>query len=52
MLKIHVAIVEAFKEKRDEIQHMTKIGGKTSLGSNYFILLNFIPSFAFDALLC
>jgi hypothetical protein len=26
------------KERQDEIQFTTKIGGKTSLGPNYFIL--------------
>jgi len=39
-VKITVAAVEALreKEKGDEIQFTTKIGGKTSLGPRYFIL--------------
>jgi len=37
------------KERVDETQFSTKICGKTSLGSSYFVLLNFI--YAFDALL-
>ncbi len=43
-VKIYVAAVEAFrkKERGDETQFPTKIGGKTSLG----------PSYVFDALLC
>ncbi len=39
-LKIYVAVVEALrqKERQDETQFMTKIGGKTSLGPSYFTL--------------
>ncbi len=53
-MKIYVAAVEALrkKERGDEIQFTTKIGGKTSLGPSYFVLQNFIPSYTFDALLC
>jgi len=40
------------KERGDETQFTTKICGKTSLGLSYFVLQNFIPSYAFDALLC
>jgi hypothetical protein len=42
--------VEALRKKArgDETQFTTEIGGKTSLGP----LKNFIPSYAFDALLC
>jgi hypothetical protein len=32
------AAVEAFKERHDETQFTTKIGGKTSLGLSYFVL--------------
>jgi hypothetical protein len=37
-VKIYVAAVEAFrkKEREDETQFTTKIGGKTSLGPSYF----------------
>jgi hypothetical protein len=46
------AVVEAFmkKERQDEIQFTTKIGGKTSLGPIYFILYYFIPNCAFDGI--
>ncbi len=39
-VKIYVAAVEALtkKERQDETQFTTKIGGKTSLGPSYFIL--------------
>jgi len=39
-VKIYVAAVEALrkKERRDETQCTTKIGGKTSLGPSYFVL--------------
>jgi hypothetical protein len=39
-VKIYVAAVEAFrkKERQDETQFTTKIGGKTSLGPSYFVL--------------
>ncbi len=40
------------KERGDETQFPTKIGRKTSLGLSYFLLENFIPSYAFDGLLC
>jgi hypothetical protein len=48
-VKIHVAGVEALtkKERGDETQFTTRVGGKTSLGPSYFV-----PSYAFDALLC
>ncbi len=39
-------------ERGDETQFTTKIDGKTSQGSSYLVLQNFIPSYAFDALLC
>jgi hypothetical protein len=55
-MKIYVAAVEALgrkKEKQDETQFTTKIGGKTSLGPSYISFSKiFIPSYAFDALLC
>jgi hypothetical protein len=39
-VKIYVVAVEALrkKERGDETQFTTKIGGKTSLGPGYFIL--------------
>jgi hypothetical protein len=39
-VKIYVAAVEVLKqnERQDETQFTTKIGEKTSLGSNYFAL--------------
>jgi len=39
-VKVYVAALEALrkKERGDETQFTTKIGGKTSLGSNYFVL--------------
>jgi hypothetical protein len=39
-LKIYAAAVEALmiKERQDETQFTTKIGGKTSLGPSYFAL--------------
>ncbi len=39
-MKIYVATVEALrkKERRDETQFTTEIGGKTSLGPSYFLL--------------
>jgi hypothetical protein len=39
-VKIYVAAVEASrnKETQDETHFTTKIGGKTSLGSSYFVL--------------
>jgi hypothetical protein len=39
-VKIYVPAVEALKEKerQDETKFPTKIGGKTSLGPNYFDL--------------
>jgi hypothetical protein len=38
-VKIYVAVVEALrkKERGDETQFITKIGGETSLGSSYFV---------------
>ncbi len=40
VMKICGVAVEVLmkKERQDEIQFTTKIGGKTSLGPNYFIL--------------
>jgi hypothetical protein len=45
-VKIYAAAVKALREKerRDETEFATKIGGKTSLGPSYFVLYNFIPS--------
>jgi len=39
-VKIYVAAVEALrkKERGDETQFITKIGGKTSLDPSYFVL--------------
>ncbi len=39
-VQINVAAVEALgkKERGDETQFTTKIGGKTSLGPSYFVL--------------
>jgi len=40
-VKIHVATVKALrrkKEREDETQFTTKIGGKTSLHPSYFVL--------------
>jgi len=39
-VKIYVAAVEALrkKERQDETQFTTKIGGTTSLGPSYFLL--------------
>jgi hypothetical protein len=39
-VKIYVAAVEALrkKERGDETQLTTKLGGKTSLGPSYFVL--------------
>ncbi len=52
-MKIYVGAVEALKKKErgEETQLTTKFGGKTNLGPNYFVLKNFIPNYAFDALL-
>jgi hypothetical protein len=49
-VKIYVAAVETLrkKERQDETQFTTKIGGKTSLGPSYFLKI-FIPSYAFHA---
>jgi hypothetical protein len=56
-VKLYVEAVQQAlrkKETQDETQFTTKIGGKTSLGPSYFLLYTkiFIPSYAFDALLC
>jgi hypothetical protein len=39
-VRIYVAAMEALrkKERQDEVQFITKIGGKTSLGPSYFVL--------------
>jgi len=49
-----IIVVEVIKKKGrgDETQFTTKIGGKTNLSPNYFILQNFIPNYTFDALVC
>jgi hypothetical protein len=46
-MKIYVAAVEALtkKERQDETQFTTKICGKSSLGSSYFVLYNFHSRF-------
>jgi hypothetical protein len=43
VVKIYVATVEALrkKERHDKTQFTAKIGRKTRLGPNYFVLLNF-----------
>ncbi len=43
-VKIYVVAVEALRKKEigGKTQFTTKIGGKTSLGSSYFVLWNFI----------
>jgi hypothetical protein len=55
-MKIYVAAVEVLrkKERQDETQFTTKICGKSSLGSSYFVLYNFHSRlcYTFDALLC
>ncbi len=55
-MRIYVAAVEALrnKETQDGTQFTTKIGGKkTSLDPSYFLFVKiFIPSYAFDALVC
>jgi len=40
VVKIYLAAMEAFKkkERRDQTQFTTKIGGKTSLSLRYFVL--------------
>ncbi len=45
-----MAAMEALKKKErgHETQFTTKIGGKTSLGPNYFVFKIFILSYAFD----
>jgi hypothetical protein len=42
-VKIYVATVQALmkKERQDETQFTTKIGGKTSLGPSYVLLQNY-----------
>jgi hypothetical protein len=49
---IYIAAVEALrkKERGDETQFTTKIGGKTNLGPSYFVFVNFIPSYTLDGL--
>jgi len=54
-VKIYVAAVQAPRkmETQDETQFTTKIGGKLSLSPSYFLFKKkFIPSYAFDGLLC
>ncbi len=53
--KYVAAAVEApmERERQDETQFTTKIGGKTSLGPSYFLFCKiFIPNYIFDALIC
>jgi hypothetical protein len=42
-VKIYVALVEALekKERQDETQLNTRIGGKTSLGPSYYCIYSF-----------
>jgi hypothetical protein len=40
------------KERQDETQFTSKIGGKTSLGRSYFALQNFHTQLHIDALAC
>ncbi len=51
-MKTYVAAVEALKKKErgDETEFTTRIGGTTNLGPSYLVLQNFIPSYTFDAL--
>jgi hypothetical protein len=54
-MKIYVTAVEALRKKirQAETRFITKIGEKTTLGPSYFLFWKiFIPSYAFDALLC
>jgi len=53
-VKIYVTAVKALmkKERGDETQFTTKIGGKTSLGPPLFRFVEFILRYTFDALLC
>jgi hypothetical protein len=45
-MKIYVATMDMIskKERHDETQFPTKIGGKTSLGPNYYLLKKFVPN--------
>ncbi len=55
VVKIYVAALKALrtKERGDETQFTTKIGGKTSFESQLFRFVKIvIPSYTFDALLC
>jgi hypothetical protein len=52
---MYLAAVEALrkKERQDETQFTSKIGGKTSLGVPIILLCEiFILGYMFDALLC
>ncbi len=53
-MKKYVAAMEALrkKERQDETQFTTKIGGKTSLGPSYLFCKIFVPSHKLDAPLC
>jgi len=53
-VKIYVAAVEALSkmERQDETQFTTKIGGKISLGLNYFVSENFHSQLHVRSLLC
>jgi hypothetical protein len=52
--KIYVAAVKALmkKDRGDETQFTTKIGGKNEFGFPLFSFVEFILSYTFDALLC
>jgi hypothetical protein len=47
---VQVGAVKRRKERQDETQFTTKIGGKTCWGPSYCKI--FIHSYAFDGLLC
>jgi hypothetical protein len=53
-VKIYVAVLEAFrkKERRDETQFTTKIGGKLVWDPVISFCNILVPSYVFDALLC
>ncbi len=52
IVKIYVAAMEALKKKErgDETEFTTKIGGTTNLGPSYLVLQNFIPSYTLTIL--
>jgi hypothetical protein len=51
-VKICVAAVKTLRKEKEETPFIAKFGRKTSLGPIYFVLWNFIPNYAFDAVLC